>query len=96
MKKFLSFIGGLLAFLTVIMYAVLFINSVWSFLPATAVSFMEGIKFFAVLVVCGITGLEFAFGTRSKFLVFLFILILAVVVIFMFFPGVLASVGIVA
>lgn len=96
MKKLLSFIGGLLAFLTVIMYALLFINSVWSFLPANAVSFMEGVKFFAVLVVCGITGLEFAFATRMKLLVFLFILILAVVVVFMFFPGVLASIGIVA
>ena len=96
MKKFLSLIGGILAFLTVIMYAVLFINSVWSFLPTNVVSFMEGIKFFAVLAVCAITGLEFAFATKSKLLVFLFIIVLAVVVVFMFFPGVLASVGIAA
>ena len=95
MKKVLSLIGGILAFLTVIMYAVLFINAVWSFLPANVVAFMEGIKFFAVLAVCGITGLEFAFATKSKLLIFLFILILAVVVIFMFFPNVLESVGIV-
>lgn len=94
MKKVLSFIGGILAFLTVIMYALLFIDSVYSFLPEAAVAFMEGIKLFAVLVVCAITGLEFAFSTKSVFVVILFCLILAVVIVFMFFPGVLASAGI--
>lgn len=93
MKKVLSFLGGILAFLTVIMYAVLFINTKFAFLPVNIVTLLESIKFFAVLLVCAITGLEFAFSTKSAFIVIVFIIILAVVVVFMFFPGILASVG---
>lgn len=96
MKKTLDLIGGILAFLTVAMYGLLFIHyGIINFLPEVMVTFMEGIKTLAVLVVCGITGLEFAIARKSFIIKLIFLILLAITVIAMFFPGALASIGIV-
>ncbi|MEG1805900.1 MAG: hypothetical protein RR327_05870 [Clostridia bacterium] len=96
MKKTLDLIGGILAFLTVAMYGLLFIHhGIANFFPPVAVTFMESIKTLAVLVVCAITGLEFAMARKSFIIKLAFLILLGITVVAMFFPGALASIGIV-
>lgn len=86
MEKFLDWLGGICAFLTVLVYALLIIHSNWAFLPASVVNILAILRTWAPLVVVGITGLEFTRG-KSLLLKLIFYILVAVVVIFMFFPA---------
>jgi len=85
MKKTLDLLGGIAAFLTVAVYAVLIIHSNWNFLPESLLNVLLVCRTWAPLVVVVITGLEF---TRGKSFIFklLFYALVAVVVVSMFFP----------
>ena len=85
MKKILDLVGGILAFFVVAMFGLILIDQQFGFLPNELINFFNGIKEMAVIAVCGITGLEFAWK-RNFILKWAFIALLAVCVVF-FFPG---------
>ncbi len=88
MRKILSFIGGLCAFVTVLTYALVYLNATFSFLPTDFLAVLMYVKEFGALIVLAITGLEFVWVKKVGVLfVFIYLAVVAVVVVFMFFPG---------
>lgn len=85
-KKFLNWIGGVAAFLTVAVYVVLIIHAKWAFLPEQVLNILAIVKVWAPLIVVGIVGLEFV-QDKSFILKLLFLILCAVVVLSMFFPS---------
>ena len=86
MKLALDWLGGICAFLTVAVFVMLVIHAQWAYLPTDVYNVLSVIKIWAPLVVVAITGLEFTSG-RSIIFKILFLILLAVVVISMFFPA---------
>ncbi len=85
MKKVYNFLGQFLGFLTILLYAFLFANTIFNFnIPSDILSILLTVKFYALFVVCGIAGMEFVAG--KKLLVVIYVIILLFVVIFSFFP----------
>ena len=91
LEKVLDFLGEVLGFLTVVLYAVLIINGTWQFIPqGTLYNVLLVAKSYAALAVVAIVGLEAA--VKRSFLVKLaFLILLAVIVVFQFFPGTWAN-----
>ena len=90
-EKFLDIVGEILAFLTVVLYAVLIINMQWSFIPeGTFFNILLEAKKYAALAVVLVVGLE-AVVKRSFIIKLLFFVLLAVIIVFMFFPGTWAN-----
>ncbi len=86
MKKLLDWIGGVAAFLTVVVYVLLMVHGNWAFLPEAVYNILVVVKFWAPLAVVAIVGLEFV--SNKPFIVkLIFYIMVAGVVIFMFFPG---------
>ncbi len=87
-KQIFDVIGCIAAAVTIIAYLVLCINATWSFIPADSfiMNVLLVIKTWAPLVVVGIVGLEFVADKNIVFRVIFYVAI-ALVVIFMFFPG---------
>lgn len=85
MKGLLDVLGGICAFLTVTVYALLLIHANWAFLPDSIYNILVVCKTWAPLIVVVITGLEF---TRGKNIVIkiVFYALVAAVVVSMFFP----------
>lgn len=87
MKKLYNALGQFFGFLTIALYAFLFVNAVFSFgLDITIINLLETIKLYAIFGVCGLAGLEFVAG--KKLLGLIYFVLLAIVVIFSFFPDV--------
>lgn len=84
-KKFLDLLGGICAFLTVAVYALLIINASWEFLPLELYNVLVVCRTWAPLVVVAITGFEFTRG-RSLIMKILFYVLVAAVIVSMFFP----------
>ncbi len=85
MKKFWNVLGQILGFLTIVLYAFLYTDAQFGFnLPADVMDYLVLAQQFAALAVAAIVGMEFVSG--KKLFAFIYILILAIVVIFMFFP----------
>ena len=85
MKLALDWLGGICAFLTVVVYVLLIIHAKWAFLPDSMYNILMVCKTWAPLVVVAITGLEFT-SIRSIVFKILFLVLCAVVVLSMFFP----------
>ena len=86
-EKIFDIMGEILALLTIILYAVLFLNANFNFIPAgKPLDILQIIKDYAALVVVGIVGCE-AIVKRGFIFKVLFLLLVAIVVIAMFFPG---------
>lgn len=91
MEKFLDVVGEILAFLTIALYAVLIINATWTFIPqGTFFNILLAAKTYASLAVVVVVGLE-AVVKRGFLIKLLFFALLAVVIIFQFFPGTWAN-----
>ncbi len=87
MKQFYNVLGQIFGFLTIALYAFLFISTVVDFnVPSNIMDILQNIKFYAVIIVVGLAGLEFVAG--KKLLAFIYFILLAVVIIFSFFPEV--------
>jgi len=85
MKKFWNILGQILGFLTIVLYAFIYTDAQFHFdLPADVMTYLTLAQQFAALGVAAIVGMEFVSG--KKLFTFIYILILAIVVIFMFFP----------
>jgi len=87
MKKFYNVLGQLFGFLTILLFAFLFANTMFDFgIDAQIIGILELVKTYAIFAVCGLAGLEFVAG--KKILGLIYFLILAFVVIFSFFPDI--------
>lgn len=85
MKKLYNVLGQLFGFLTILLYAFFFLDAIVEFgIDSSIMGVLATIKLYAILVVCGLAGLEFTAG--KKLLALIYFLILAFVVIFSFFP----------
>ena len=85
LKVLLNWLCGICAFLTVAVYAVLLVHSNWAFLPETAFNVLVVCKTWAPLVVVAIAGLEWTRG-KSFIVKLVFYILVAAVVVGMFFP----------
>ena len=91
LEKVLDFLGEVLGFLTVVLYAVLIINGTWQFIPqGTLYNVLVVAKSYAALDVVAIVGLEAAVK-RGFLFKLVFLILLAVIVVFQFFPGTWAN-----
>lgn len=100
MEKVVDTITEILAFLTVILIVLVFVNRMvmdkssdgTGFLPVKVANVMESIREIAILLIVGLAGLQFAL--KRGFIIFiLYALLVAAAVIFLFFPGVLPGTG---
>lgn len=86
MKKFWNVLGQILGFLTIVLYAFLYTDAQFHFgIDANIMYWLELARNFAALAVAAIVGMEFVSG--KKLFVLIYLIILAIVVIFMFFPS---------
>ena len=88
-KQILDCVGCIAAVVTILAYLLLCINSAWPFLDQTTFIYkvVLAIKTWAPLVVVGIVGWEFV-ADKSLVIRILFYASIALIVIFMFYPGV--------
>ena len=77
-SKFFSYIGQIMAFFTVVILGLTYLNQAISFkfLPANFVATLEGIKEYAVILTITVCGLSFA--CRRSILIFIPFCVLAV------------------
>ncbi|MBQ8451736.1 MAG: hypothetical protein IJ538_03055 [Clostridia bacterium] len=87
-KQIFDVIGGIAAFLTVVVFLLLVINAKWAFIPegSFVMNVLNICKTWAPLVVVAIVGLEFV-STKHFVFRILFYVMMALVVISMFFPS---------
>ena len=88
-KQIFDVISGIAAVVTVLVYLILCINATWTFIPAGSFIYnlLQVIKAWAPLLVVALVGIEF-FADKHVSLRIIFYVIIAAVVIFMFFPNV--------
>lgn len=87
MKKLYNVLGQLFGFLTILLYAFLFANTMFDFgVDSSIIAILETVKLYAVFAVCGLAGLELVAG--KKLLALIYFLVLAFVVVFSFFPDI--------
>ena len=85
-EKVFDILGEILAVATVVLYAVLIINANWSFIDGRVLDVLQIIKSYAALVVVAIVGFE-AMVKRNFVFRLIYIVLLAIIVLFLFFPG---------
>lgn len=87
LKKFFSILGGLMAFLTIIALAIIFINAQFNFIHNEVVlNVLAYIQTYALIATVGIVALEFS-ADKGLAVFVVTALLIAVVVIFSFLPG---------
>ena len=92
LEKVLDILGEILAVLTVVLYAVLIINANRTFIPAGLFfDILLVIKNYAALGVVLIVSFE-AMVKRGFILKLVFLILLAIIVLFQFFPGTWANI----
>ncbi len=86
-EKVWDILGEILAVLLVIVYALLIINANFSFIPeGTIKNILEIARTYGSLLLVAIVGLE-AMSKRNIIFQIIFIALLALIVVFIFFPG---------
>lgn len=86
-SKFWDIIGEILAVLLVLVYAALIINANFSFIPeGTIMNILEIARTYGSLLLVAIVGLE-AMSKRNIIFQIIFLALLALIVVFIFFPG---------
>ena len=87
LEKVFDILGEILGVLTVVLYAVLIINANWTFIPeGLFFDILLVIKNYAALAVVLMVSFE-AMVKRGFVFKVIFLILLAVIVIFQFFPG---------
>jgi len=93
LEKIFDALGEIVAFLTVVLYAVLIINATWTFIPeGTLLNVLMVAKTYASLVLVIIVGLE-ATVKRNFIIRLIFLILVAIIIIFQFFPGTWANIA---
>lgn len=87
-KQIFDVIGCIAAIVTILAYLVLCINATWEFIPSGSfiMNVLKAVQTYAPLVVVAIVGIEYVADKNIVFRILLYIMI-ALVVIFMFFPA---------
>lgn len=91
LEKVFDILGEIMAILTILLYAVLYINANWSFIPENILNVLNVIKEYAALAVVAIVGFE-AMVKRGFIFKFLFLIVLGFIVVMQFFPGTIESI----
>ncbi|MBE7087409.1 MAG: hypothetical protein E7369_03825 [Clostridiales bacterium] len=97
-EKLWDILGEILAVAMVITYAILILNSTFHFIPMDSIvmTILQSLKTWGSLILIGVVGFE-AMSKRNFIFRIIFLALLAIIVIFMFFPGTYANfIGIVA
>ena len=86
-EKFFDIIGEILAVVLVLVYVVLILNANFSFIPeGVFINILEILRTYGSLILVGVVGLE-AMSKRNLVFQIIFIALLALIVVFLFFPG---------
>ena len=86
-EKFFDIIGEILAVVLVLVYVVLILNANFSFIPeGVFLNILEILRTYGSLILVGVVGLE-AMSKRNLVFQIIFITLLALIVVFLFFPG---------
>ena len=86
-EKFFDIIGEILAVVLVLVYVVLILNANFSFIPeGVFLNILEILRTYGSLILVGVVGLE-AMSKRNLVFQIIFIALLALIVVFLFFPG---------
>ncbi len=90
-KNFWDLLGEILAVALIVVYAVLILNANLNFIPeGTILGILELIRTYGSLVLIAVVGFE-ALADRNIVIKIIFILLIALIVVFMFFPGTYAN-----
>ena len=86
-ESFWDVLSEILAVVLVLTYAVLIINSNFTFIPEGIImNILSIIKTYGSIALIGVVGLE-AIAKRNFIIQIIFVLLMALIVIFLFFPG---------
>ena len=86
-EKFFDIIGEILAVVLVLVYVVLILNANFSFIPeGVFLNILEILRTYGSLILVGVVGLE-VMSKRNLVFQIIFIALLALIVVFLFFPG---------
>ncbi len=86
-KNFWDLLGEILAVALIVVYAVLIINANFTFIPkGTFLGILELIRTYGSIALIGVVGFE-ALAERNFIIKIIFFLLIALIVVFMFFPG---------
>ncbi len=85
-EKFFDVIGEILAVALVVVWTLLIIHSNWNFLPAEVYNVFLMIKEYGGLLLIAVVGFE-AMCKRNFLFRWIFLAMIALIVIFLFFPG---------
>lgn len=86
LEKVFDIIGEILAVVMVIVFALLIINANFGFLPDMVLKVFSYVQNYGSLALMAVVGLE-AMSKRNFVFQIIFLALLAVIVIFLFFPG---------
>ena len=86
MEKVFDILGEILAILLVVVFALLIVNATFEFLPDGVLNVFEVIRNYGSLVLIAVVGLE-AMSKRNFIFQIIFLALLALIVVFLFFPG---------
>ena len=86
MEKVFDILGEILAVLLVVVFALLIVNATFEFLPDGVLNIFEVIRNYGSLVLIAVVGLE-AMSKRNFIFQIIFLALLALIVVFLFFPG---------
>ena len=86
MEKVFDILGEILAVLVVVVFALLIVNATFEFLPDGVLNVFEVIRNYGSLVLIAVVGLE-AMSKRNFIFQIIFLALLALIVVFLFFPG---------
>ncbi len=86
MEKVWDIVGEILAVVMVLVYALLIVNAKFGFIPeGTFLNILEILRTYGSLLLVAVVGLE-AMSKRNLVFQIIFIALLALIVVFMFFP----------
>ena len=86
-EKLFDILGEILAVVLVLVYAVLIIDSNFDFIPDGAfMNILQILRTYGSLALVGIVGLE-AMSKRNLLFQIIFLALIALIVVFLFFPG---------
>ena len=86
-EKLFDILGEILAVVLVLAYAVLIIDSNFDFIPdGTFMNILQILRTYGSLALVGIVGLE-AMSKRNLLFQIIFLALIALIVVFLFFPG---------
>ncbi len=86
-EKLFDILGEILAVVLVITYALLIVDANFNFIPeGTIMNILEILRTYGSLALVGVVGLE-AISKRNLIFKIIFLALMALIVIFLFFPG---------